>query len=261
MGQQASSHFEQSTKAGLISSADAGDMQLWRSSVEPQAYYLQKDVTEWRRRLTASEIFLIIQREAQLPRSVIPIWRIDGSRNDLADCSQVITELSADSLQREVDRLNEEGCTMHEDDVTALLGVLLFTAMAMENNLEFHRSICMKNIFLVGKSVFLLNPYIKDSHISKVLETVVRPIEKMGDKWRLEYWTNLQLRRTAANHSDEIQFIIQKHSQILGEMVLSIGIVILSVCTGMSDENFFSPDGTLNHQRVSEGLSVLNYLI
>jgi hypothetical protein len=258
MGQQASSHIQQATKVDVVCSADAGDMELWRNKVQSEVFFLRKDVSEWRRRLTKDEIVMLVLKESLLPRSILPISRLNGADRYLSDCTEIATDLSANSLQREVDRLNVEDCTMSESDITAIFGVLLFTAMAMEKNLDFHRSICMKNIFLVGNSVFLLNPYIKDSHLSRSIDTIVRPIIKIDDRWRPEYLTDIDLRSKASLYNDEIQSIIVKHRQVLGEMIISIGVVVLSVCDGKPDDYFIYQDGAIDKLRVDQSLMV-NY--
>ena len=256
MGQKASAFYYEGTKIDDIRSTDAGDMQLWQSNAGLEVFYLKKIIERLKKALQPEAVGILVQREAQLPRTIVPISRLDGLLADLSDCTAVVTDLSGNNLQAELERLNRENSTMNEIDVLAVFGVLLMTSICLEKNSDFHRSLCLKNIFLVGNSIFLLNPYIKDSHISKSIEAIVRPIMNMGAVWKPEYMWNQDSRSRAANYDREIEVLIKNHRELLYEMVVSIGVIVVSLCTGRQDDYFLNADGSLDVYRIDESLHV-----
>lgn len=256
MGQKASSFYNQGTKMDVIRSSDTGEMEIWQSTAGPDVFFLRKNIDQLKRSLPTEAIRWLVQRESLLPRTIVPIMRMDGQLVDLSDCTEIVTDLTANNLQLEIDRLNRENKSMNELDVYAIFGALVLTSMALEKNTDFHRSICLKNIFLVGNSIYLLNPYIKDSHISKSIDAVVRPAINMGSSWKPEYMWNQEERSRAATYDRDIEKIIRNHREILYEMVLSIGIVLMSTCVGKLDDYFLNSDGSLDSFRIDEAISV-----
>ena len=141
---------------------------------------------------------------------------------------------------------------MNEVDATAVLGFLLYTACELEKTLDFHHSICLKNIFVAEGSLALLNPYIKQSHCNSLL-AMMQETSYQSD-WRAEYSHDYRQRLLASSRSKTVAKVVEVHRQHTSDMLTSIGVVVCQLCTGRDDSFFFFEDGSIDQNRLSQAV-------
>lgn len=84
--------------------------------------------------------------------------------------NKLYLEYSSRNLKKEVSRRSQAGERSADAEAMGIFGFLLGLGSFMEQGLEFHRSVCLKNLLIVDGRLQLTNPYVSDSHISLVLK-------------------------------------------------------------------------------------------
>lgn len=68
---------------------------------------------------------------------------------------------------------------MDESQIWALLGFLIGIGMYFEDNLEFHKSISLRNLIIVQGGLKLVSPYCYDSHFLTCFEVYLALIRNL----------------------------------------------------------------------------------
>lgn len=258
MGQNASADaLQRAVQVDTLESPDTGQLQVWKRQGRTDAYILKKNVTQQKRLYSKREMLLLLEAERRTPSLILPLLISPEQTENLDKLTEFALEISSNNLQSEVERLNGEEASMNEMDMLAIVGSLLKAACILETNLDFHKSICLQNVF-VGEdgSIGLLNQYLKNSHLEDFVRHVAKPVLRLGDRWREEYWTNRELRLKAASLNREVELLVQTHREQCLEMVLSIGLVGLCLATGKNDHFYLDSQGKIDRPKVAQALGV-----
>lgn len=239
----------------LISKGTSID--VFQDTRDSEAFYLRNQVDRLLSTLSNDEITALVSMEKRLPASIQPLLYCVGNENN-SGSSQVsfLTRVSPITLETELDRLRENGMTFNETDVWAILGVLLLTGSLLEQSMNYHKAICLKNVFVSEShhKIHLLNPFVLDAYLEGLLEQLVGPILK-SQNWREEYWSDLAKREEAANYYPEIKQAVQICQANCNQMAISIALLGLQLASGL-DENYFLTEstGTLDKMRINQAI-------
>lgn len=258
MGQNTSAEIlQRATLVDTLESPDTGELEVWKNQAKADSYLLKKNIARLKSLYSKREMALLLEAERRAPATILPLIISPEQAGSLDRMTEFVLEISSNSLQTEVERLNAENASMNEVDLLAIVGSLLKAACVLESHLDFHKSICLQNVFLSDDgSIRLLNQYLKDSHLEDFVRNIVRPVIRLGDRWREEYWTSRELRLKAAGLSREVELLVQAHREQCLEMVLSIGLVGLCLATGKNDHFYLDRDRKIDRQKVAEALGV-----
>lgn len=103
-------------------------------------------------------------------------------------------DYSTHNLKSHMAQLKLADKRFSDEEALGCFGFMIGLGSFMEQGLEFHRSVCLKNLIIVNGQLQLLNPYVSDSHISLALKEFIQPIVAMGEEWENDMFTDDQLR-------------------------------------------------------------------
>ena len=247
-----------STMIDKLTSADLGEAEVWKHN-RSDAYFLKKNIGQLKTKLTRQDLLLLLEAEKRLSSSIFPIMlNVDSNTTPRLDqIDEFIVEITTWSLNSEVERLNSSNETMNEVDILAILGCLIKTACQLEMNFDFHRSICLKNLFITSNGkMMILNQYIKDSHLNEMVHYIIRPVLDLGGLWEKEFWTDKEKRVKTGEKNQAVARVLESHRELVIDMMLSICLVGLCLCTGKDDQFYFDSRGKIDQKRVQESLEV-----
>lgn len=127
--------------------------------------------------INEDELTVLEDRWRQLPEEISLLsQRFDGVDDGgpmfdhRQDPQEAYIEYSAMNLGKILMKRKESNQTVSEDELLSFFGFFLGLGSLLENTLEFHRSVCLKNLLIVKGQLALINPYVSDNHLKFVLE-------------------------------------------------------------------------------------------
>ena len=204
---------------------------------EPREILLTKEITDVVSQMPESYQLEVLRRIEQQP-----LWWTLLKFDEFARASQtvnlMITNISQINLEAEIMSLRSTGMSPSITNSWYILTNLLLAVIDMENKLEFNEHISMKNIYLnTDKSLTMLNPYFRDSHLKKALQDIIKPIS-LSTSWKPEYSSNYFARLDDLSKNPEMRAIHFVHQNYVADMLKSVALAMLGLLSLRSDSEF-----------------------
>jgi hypothetical protein len=184
------------------------------------------------------------------------LYCVESSQSNGQPQVSFITRISPITLETELNRLREAGMTFNETDIWAIIGVLLLTTGFMEQNMNYHKAICLKNVFVseTKRQIHLLNPFVLDAYLDGVINKLINPIERIPG-WRAEFWTDESLRLQASGYYPEIKSLVQASQMDANQMSISVALIGLQLASGLNEDYFLAESsGNLDKMRINQAI-------
>ena len=171
-----------------------------------------------------------------------PLWwtllKFDEFERNHQIVNIVMTGISQINLEAEVVSLRSTGMAPSSTNSWFILTNLLLAVVDMEHKLEFNEHISMKNIYLnFDKSLTMLNPYLRDSHLKKALQDIIKPVS-LCQNWKHEYSYNYFARLQDLEKNREMKAIHFVHQNYITDMLKNVALAMLGLLTLRSDTEF-----------------------
>ena len=232
-------------------------LEVFQDNRGGELFYLRNRVDRILKDMTHDDITALVRMEKRLPRSIMPLlYSLETQPGNSPSQVSFLTQVSPITLETELDRLREQGMTFNETDVWAIMGVLFLTASLMEQGMNYHKAICLKNVFVseTRHQIFLLNPFVLDAYLEGVLHQLIGPLIRNAG-WREEYWTNHSLREQAAQYYPDIKKCVQESQMNSHQMVISVVLIGLQIASGLTEDYFMTESGgTLDKMRINQAI-------
>ncbi len=183
-----------------------------------------------------------------------PLFSSDDQDNSL------FLDYSSQNLRKEVLKRKQAGQKMSESESLGCFGFLLGLGSFMEQGLEFHRSVCLKNLLIIDGQLQLTNPYISDSHVGLVLRDFIRPAQALENIWTPEMVVDDRLRAEVGKQNVQVRQLNELHRAYVRQMHVDSCLAFLAVATTQDDGIFLNSNGDPNKTAISTALKVKAYL-
>jgi hypothetical protein len=214
---------------------------------------------------TPEEIHLLELRLKELPQEVTlasgdyrmydpnqPLFQQKDSQNDL------YMDYSSHNLRKHVLELKRQGAKVQVQEGLGYFGFLMGLGSFMEQGLEFHRSVCLKNLLVMEKEgLQLMNPYVSDNHIRLVIEEYIRPIIKMGNRWNSQLFVDERLRAEVSKTDSDIRDLNTAHRKHIKQMHVDCCLTFLSLATTEEEHVYVSATGLKNPSAIERGIQTM----
>lgn len=214
---------------------------------------------------TPEEISLLEMRLKELPQEItlasgdyrgydpsMPLFQPDLPQNDIC------LEYSSHNLRKHVLELKRQGLTIPVHEGLGYFGFLMGLGSFMEQDLEFHRSVCLKNLLIMEREgLQLMNPYVSDNHIRVVLEEYVRPILQIGDRWLPQMFVDEKLRAEVGKTDQQIRNLNNTHRKHIKQMHIDACLTFLSLATTEEEQAYVSTSGIKNPAAIERGIQTM----
>lgn len=213
----------------------------------------------------SQENFLLEARIKELPEEVTlassnyqkydpsdPLFAIN-SNIDL-----IYMDYSSMNMRKQLHAIRDNGMTISDHDALGFYGFLMGLGSFMEQGMEFHRSVCLKNLLILDGQLKLTNPYVSDSHVNVVLEDFVRPIIGMGDNWTPNLFLDDQKRLELSQSDSRIRQINELHRAYIRQMHMDSCLVFLGLTNMKEDNDYMTEDGTKRLDVIQQDLNLIS---
>ena len=246
-------------------SENLGEVKVFYNTLKNQ-YVLEKEFKLGSKfSASAQEIFILEARIKELPEEVT----LAARRYDRYDANEplfeaadaghrVYMDYSAANMRKHLLALRAKGLRVPDGDVLGFYGFLMGLGSFMEQGLEFHRSICLKNLLIVDGQLKLTNPYVSDSHVAVVLEDFVRPIIALGETWSPNLFLDDQMRLEASRTNPGVRQINELHRAYVRQMHCDSCLVFLALATMKDDNDYVDSQGQKRFDLVRADIKALS---
>jgi hypothetical protein len=142
-------------------------------------------------------------------------------------------DFSSLSLMSLVDKLRSQQKRLPDDAVLGCFGLLLGIGAYFEENLEFHKGVCLQNLLIIDGKLQLVNPYLMDGHIKQALEVLAAQQDFI--------------------RPPKTQELQSYHSNLICEMLFDSCLVFLALATMKNDRSYYN-------QGFADGIQINNDL-
>lgn len=240
-----------------------GTVNIYSSKTKNQ-YVIEKPITlKEKFRATPEEIQLLEIRIKELPEEVT-LASADYMQYDPSDplfnhqwSSHVLyLDYSAMNMKKHLQNLKQEGLRISDSEALGYFGFLVGLGSFMEQGLEFHRSVCLKNLLLIEGKLQLMNPYISDNHIRVVIQDFIRPILNLGEQWEPSLFVDDQLRMELSKSNLGIRQINELHRAYIRQMHSDCCLVFLAIANMQEESRYTSAEGVKNISNIETDINV-----
>lgn len=214
---------------------------------------------------TPEEIQLLEVRLKELPQEVTlaagSYFGYDPSepifmQNDAQQT--VYLDYSSHNLRKHVLELKRQGLRVSLQEGLGYFGFLMGLGSFMEQGLEFHRSVCLKNLLIMeNEGLQLMNPYVSDNHIRVVLEEYIRPILALGERWVPQMFVDERLRAEAGKSDAAIRNLNAAHRKHIKQMHNDCCLTLLALATTEEESAYVSSSGVKNPAAIERGVQAM----
>jgi hypothetical protein len=211
------------------------------------------------------EIHLLELRLKELPQEVTlasgdyqnynpnqPLFQQHNPQNDL------YMDYSSHNLRKHVLELKRQGMKISVQEGLGYFGFLMGLGSFMEQGLEFHRSVCLKNLLVMEREgLQLMNPYVSDNHIRVVIEDYIRPIIRMGNRWSSQLFVDERLRAEISKTDSDIRDLNSAHRKHIKQMHVDCCLTFLSLATTEEEHVYVSATGLKNQASIERGIQTM----
>lgn len=210
------------------------------------------------------ENFLLEARIKELPEEVT-LASSNYQKYDPTDPlfdSEVSTQLmymdySSMNMRKQMLALRDAGISVSDYNALGFYGFLMGLGSFMEQGMEFHRSVCLKNLLIVDGQLKLTNPYISDSHVGVVIEDFIRPIIAMGDNWTPNLFLDDQKRVELSKIDPRIRQVNELHRAYVRQMHMDSCLVFLGLANMREDNDYMTEDGRKKIDLIQHDLNAI----
>ena len=181
-----------------------------------------------------------------------PIFRQDNQGE------AIYLDYSSHNLRKHVLELKRQGLRVSVQEGLGYFGFLMGLGSFMEQGLEFHRSVCLKNLLIMeNEGLQLMNPYVSDNHIRVVIEEYIRPILALGERWVPQMFVDERLRAEAAKSDPGVRNLNSSHRKHIKQMHNDCCLTFLSLATTEEESAYVSSSGVKNPAAIERGIQAM----
>lgn len=163
----------------------------------------------------------------------------------------LFTELAGNNLESMVSDQSSRGRKLTQQDSWFVLLTLLVGAIELENKLDFMNNLALKTVIVnPDRSLQLVNPYMKDSHVKQAAEKIIQPILD-SIVWSPLYDQSVHYRANDLSRNPWLKSVQTNHQPEVCRMLNSIGLSGLSMVSGRPELHYLRGSGTPGYQTLS----------
>ena len=206
---------------------------------------LCKDITSVVRQMSPANQLEILKRINSQPDWFTFIKFDEWSQNQ-EKVNIIHTKISNSSLDKEIVALRQSNLQPNPKNSWFILTNLLLAVMDMEHRLDFFQSLSTKNIYLnADRSLTILNPYFRDSHLQKILEDVVIPAKNCPG-WREEFGQSYYARMAAIDSNKQLADLHYIHQNYVKDMLRAVGVIVLAFLMRRDESGYYTNNRLAN---------------
>lgn len=200
---------------------------------------LCKDITSVVRQMSPANQLEILKKISSQP-DWFTFIKFDEWNQNQERMNVIHTKISNSSLDKEIVALRQSNLQPNAKNCWFLLTNLLLAVMDMEHRLDFFQSLSTKNIYLNSdRSMTILNPYFRDSHLQKILEDVIIPAKNCPG-WREEFGQSYYARMAAIDSNKQLSDLHYVHQGYVKDMLKSVGVIMLAFLSRRDENGYYS---------------------
>ena len=236
---------------------------LLQNTKEVNDKVLAKDITSVVRQMSPANQLEILRKIHSQPYW-FTLLKFDEWTNNNEKVNMIHTKISAHSLDNEISALRKGSLQPQIKNCWFVVTNLLLAVMDMEHRLDFHQNLSTKNVYLNSdRTMTILNPYMRDSHLQKILEDVVIPAKNCPD-WKTEYEESYYARVADLQSNQRLSDVHFVHQNYVKDMVKSVGLITLAFVCRRKDNEYYvdssikGVQGSINNELISKDLNMID---
>jgi hypothetical protein len=257
--QKGSLDMSKYTKEASFQDTPTLKVDLLQNNMEINDKVLSKDITS-----VIMQMSPAIQIEVLKKIHSQPYWftliKFDEWNFGIDKGTIIHTKISGHTLEDEIHALKRGSLQPQIKNCWFIVTNLLLAVMDMEHRLDFHQDLKSKHIYLnPDRTMTILNPFIRQSHLDKFLQDVVYP-SKSCRGWKPEFEQSYYSRMCAIDETKDpylrdVHCIEQNKVQ---KMCESVGLIGLCLTTLNTENDFMvSESQNLDWDKITETFEML----